>query len=135
MIRRPPRSTRTDTLFPYTTLFRSEFSRDDRGARLARQAAACVAAQRPDHQDLREGEMGDAARLSATDRRQGREGGAGGIHRSGHPQGQQMQMRMTRNDWRVKAAVRPPAWLWWLAGPSAGGAGGRDGSRTPGLSG
>src|SRR3546814_6198937 len=28
MIRRPPRSTRTDTLFPYTTLFRSR----DRGA-------------------------------------------------------------------------------------------------------
>src|SRR3546814_11403514 len=27
MIRRPPRSTRTDTLFPYTTLFRSPFSR------------------------------------------------------------------------------------------------------------
>src|SRR3546814_15811192 len=25
MIRRPPRSTRTDTLFPYTTLFRSAF--------------------------------------------------------------------------------------------------------------
>src|SRR3546814_10069855 len=25
MIRRPPRSTRTDTLFPYTTLFRSTF--------------------------------------------------------------------------------------------------------------
>src|SRR3546814_7189893 len=32
MIRRPPRSTRTDTLFPYTTLFRSEalrLQRDD----------------------------------------------------------------------------------------------------------
>src|SRR3546814_4459864 len=27
MIRRPPRSTRTDTLFPYTTLFRSPHSR------------------------------------------------------------------------------------------------------------
>src|SRR3546814_19997558 len=27
MIRRPPRSTRTDTLFPYTTLFRSAFVR------------------------------------------------------------------------------------------------------------
>src|SRR3546814_14222744 len=27
MIRRPPRSTRTDTLFPYTTLFRSLQSR------------------------------------------------------------------------------------------------------------
>src|SRR3546814_1146853 len=25
MIRRPPRSTRTDTLFPYTTLFRSQY--------------------------------------------------------------------------------------------------------------
>src|SRR3546814_3455088 len=31
MIRRPPRSTRTDTLFPYTTLFRSAtFSAEDR---------------------------------------------------------------------------------------------------------
>src|SRR3546814_12519707 len=26
MIRRPPRSTRTDTLFPYTTLFRSQLA-------------------------------------------------------------------------------------------------------------
>src|SRR3546814_9151310 len=35
MIRRPPRSTRTDTLFPYTTLFRSDASRpaDDAGGR------------------------------------------------------------------------------------------------------
>src|SRR3546814_17451679 len=30
MIRRPPRSTRTDTLFPYTTLFRSHRGRHDR---------------------------------------------------------------------------------------------------------
>src|SRR3546814_14855881 len=28
MIRRPPRSTRTDTLFPYTTLFRSTLAKD-----------------------------------------------------------------------------------------------------------
>src|SRR3546814_13501921 len=28
MIRRPPRSTRTDTLFPYTTLFRSRIDVD-----------------------------------------------------------------------------------------------------------
>src|SRR3546814_20870947 len=28
MIRRPPRSTRTDTLFPYTTLFRSVRNRE-----------------------------------------------------------------------------------------------------------
>src|SRR3546814_14640666 len=38
MIRRPPRSTRTDTLFPYTTLFRSRRDserqhRDERGLR------------------------------------------------------------------------------------------------------
>src|SRR3546814_11504949 len=30
MIRRPPRSTRTDTLFPYTTLFRSPAPADSR---------------------------------------------------------------------------------------------------------
>src|SRR3546814_9536211 len=33
MIRRPPRSTRTDTLFPYTTLFRSVMGRGIRGHR------------------------------------------------------------------------------------------------------
>src|SRR3546814_2852342 len=38
MIRRPPRSTRTDTLFPYTTLFRS--------AGDARLVLAAVAARR-----------------------------------------------------------------------------------------
>src|SRR3546814_5970398 len=32
MIRRPPRSTRTDTLFPYTTLFRSRLPVRERGA-------------------------------------------------------------------------------------------------------
>src|SRR3546814_2175858 len=32
MIRRPPRSTRTDTLFPYTTLFRSDADRNGRPA-------------------------------------------------------------------------------------------------------
>src|SRR3546814_19444468 len=38
MIRRPPRSTRTDTLFPYTTLFRSTFCRKfERRKRLDRE--------------------------------------------------------------------------------------------------
>src|SRR3546814_20407920 len=32
MIRRPPRSTRTDTLFPYTTLFRSDVGIDIKGS-------------------------------------------------------------------------------------------------------
>src|SRR3546814_4814650 len=35
MIRRPPRSTRTDTLFPYTTLFRSMNSQAMKSARKA----------------------------------------------------------------------------------------------------
>src|SRR3546814_15162031 len=35
MIRRPPRSTRTDTLFPYTTLFRSVRSLDAARAKAA----------------------------------------------------------------------------------------------------
>src|SRR3546814_13410841 len=34
MIRRPPRSTRTDTLFPYTTLFRSAAGADPLAAAL-----------------------------------------------------------------------------------------------------
>src|SRR3546814_15509216 len=32
MIRRPPRATRTDTLFPYTTLFRSQGTYDDKSS-------------------------------------------------------------------------------------------------------
>src|SRR3546814_14558033 len=41
MIRRPPRSTRTDTLFPYTTLFRSRRL----GGELRRPGAAGLAEQ------------------------------------------------------------------------------------------
>src|SRR3546814_2010364 len=40
MIRRPPRSTRTDTLFPYTTLFRSQLEVGQHVARLANVARA-----------------------------------------------------------------------------------------------
>src|SRR3546814_10145601 len=38
MIRRPPRSTRIDTLFPYTTLFRSAVRGDERRAGLEARA-------------------------------------------------------------------------------------------------
>src|SRR3546814_1531104 len=50
MIRRPPRSTRTDTLFPYTTLFRSNFDvRIDRpGRRRADRHDAQACRSRPD---------------------------------------------------------------------------------------
>src|SRR3546814_5064748 len=43
MIRRPPRSTRTDTLFPYTTLFRSP----DRRRRAARRPHRADRRDRP----------------------------------------------------------------------------------------
>src|SRR3546814_2071912 len=40
MIRRPPRSTRTDTLFPYTTLFRSAYR--SRGRPVPERPAPCI---------------------------------------------------------------------------------------------
>src|SRR3546814_8954036 len=48
MIRRPPRSTRTDTLFPYTTLFRSARRRSRSRLRLSRSAALRADAGRAD---------------------------------------------------------------------------------------
>src|SRR3546814_19363267 len=39
MIRRPPRSTRTDTLFPYTTLFRSYSTSSQRALSRSRRSA------------------------------------------------------------------------------------------------
>src|SRR3546814_2557934 len=58
MIRRPPRSTRTDTLFPYTTLFRSwrpqqRQRRPEQRVRLqqhrARHAGQCVRLRSEEH--------------------------------------------------------------------------------------
>src|SRR3546814_14117516 len=70
MIRRPPRSTRTDTLFPYTTLFRSK-GVDDQYVEPARRL-------------LRQFEP----RIAEDDRRIGRamgqEGEFGGIARNPH---------------------------------------------------
>src|SRR3546814_7513730 len=44
MIRRPPRSTRTDTLFPYTTLFRSRYCNIPAGERNDQQPSfLCIA--------------------------------------------------------------------------------------------
>src|SRR3546814_9449987 len=54
MIRRPPRSTRTDTLFPYTTLFRS------------RQRIAPAVADQPQH-------VGEAVGRDLADRRVARD--------------------------------------------------------------
>src|SRR3546814_6773359 len=50
MIRRPPRSTRTDTLFPYTTLFRSRTHRRERGRDPTAHRGAVQAAGQPAEQ-------------------------------------------------------------------------------------
>src|SRR3546814_4997077 len=60
MIRRPPRSTRTDTLFPYTTLFRSNHVRQARADEYRLQGRP------PDH-------------LGHTVKRLGHEGGDTGV--------------------------------------------------------
>src|SRR3546814_6356662 len=52
MIRRPPRSTRTDTLFPYTTLFRSSQRFVDRCRNLARVSRYGSLLIRKDVQDI-----------------------------------------------------------------------------------
>src|SRR3546814_8456253 len=49
MIRRPPRSTRTDTLFPYTTLFRSGELLVFSTATLDKPALSLPAGQHPAH--------------------------------------------------------------------------------------
>src|SRR3546814_15172508 len=72
MIRRPPRSTRTDTLFPYTTLFRSRIRR---GARRAVPAGGDVhrGARRPAARHR-------AVRTDAPGARRCRHGPDGGLH-------------------------------------------------------
>src|SRR3546814_8080203 len=56
MIRRPPRSTRTDTLFPYTTLFRSRgHQQRDRSERHRQDAAEELQVHREGEDEDREG--------------------------------------------------------------------------------
>src|SRR3546814_5614336 len=51
MIRRPPRSTRTDTLFPYTTLFRSRQPDQSRSGRQQHAAAGATRQRRQAAED------------------------------------------------------------------------------------
>src|SRR3546814_3895832 len=63
MIRRPPRSTRTDTLFPYTTLFRSLRLRIDLDQAFLLQLQDGVAGRRlADAVEFRQGRAGQAGR-------------------------------------------------------------------------
>src|SRR3546814_5934706 len=53
MIRRPPRSTRTDTLFPYTTLFRSALDIAAQPIEIVRRLGGQHAAHPPDRRGRR----------------------------------------------------------------------------------
>src|SRR3546814_19480059 len=73
MIRRPPRSTRTDTLFPYTTLFRSQGR--DRGQR---QRAGGSEERLSDDQKGAGAEGAESENLCGAERGGGRCGGGRG---------------------------------------------------------
>src|SRR3546814_4486359 len=70
MIRRPPRSTRTDTLFPYTTLFRSRRALKDAGCeRIFEEAASGGRWDRPElHRMIDQLRAGDVVTVWKLDR-------------------------------------------------------------------
>src|SRR3546814_10025901 len=84
MIRRPPRSTRTDTLFPYTTLFRSQGAQ---GAGRQQGGPGGVARRL---QRLRQGAHGQERRPAGASRR-------AGLLRRGRPE------EMTRAGARIRS--------------------------------
>src|SRR3546814_11714015 len=94
MIRRPPRSTRTDTLFPYTTLFRSKGDlRFDQFGRQGRRGNIDL--------NLAVGDVGHGVDRQATDRPASDDGGD---HR--HQQDKQA-MRDRQGDDAVDQAQSP----------------------------
>src|SRR3546814_13211476 len=113
MIRRPPRSTRTDTLFPYTTLFRSP--RHDGGC-VERRAARSLSGRR--HVRGRQDQPQLFAQRTLRDRRRGAEGrgadaprtertrvgGGASLSRAAREGGGQHRHR--RRDQRRRPAVR-----------------------------
>src|SRR3546814_958326 len=64
MIRRPPRSTRTDTLFPYTTLFRSMWTYEDGGSYTFEVRAFCSSHPRALRSEEHTSELQSLMRIS-----------------------------------------------------------------------
>src|SRR3546814_3491565 len=103
MIRRPPRSTRTDTLFPYTTLFRSGHAPRDTGP--TGDGSACV--------DPEAGAAGSGAGLDVSRQSCGDRGRASCIARVGpgsmeHPAFAARDREGTVADTPGDRARRPP---------------------------
>src|SRR3546814_20448240 len=95
MIRRPPRSTRTDTLFPYTTLYRSAH-RAERGVADRQEAAAA----RRDRDAVRRRRLLDRGRFVAD-----------GVRYLGEYDGDEplFQRHLTRRSTGLSGAVARPA--------------------------
>src|SRR3546814_13861911 len=78
MIRQPPRSTRTDTLFPYTTLFRSHPPRTDGARPVDREVAPPPPVAEPGWRFTRDPRPGASlGALNASVRVPGTEAGSG----------------------------------------------------------
>src|SRR3546814_11414536 len=122
MIRRPPRSTRTDTLFPYTTLFRSNVGR----ALLAQLAEALPRFQRETRTDkwldLRLRAIADSRHMVLADRARASAGAAAAMsdpstaldldHFSSHVRAQHLTHALRFHDIATAtAAQRVPDWL------------------------
>src|SRR3546814_15621572 len=97
MIRRPPRSTRTDTLFPYTTLFRSLGAAETAEPAVAsgRAPARRAGLQHGDAHavPLDQGERGGKAGVAGTDHRHLAIGG-------NRPRRRVARQRRGRGDWK-----------------------------------
>src|SRR3546814_5429939 len=97
MIRRPPRSTRTDTLFPYTTLFRSAIPgsraglREDRHTRGRNRSDAAIGRRQFHHAQGPEG----VARPAQTPRSARRRAEQGGGRSEEHTSELQSLMRIS----------------------------------------
>src|SRR3546814_7151157 len=118
MIRRPPRSTRTDTLFPYTTLFRSRPCVD----LLGYLAAGALAEPRPRLYAAAAGFDGRQARLA-------RQPACGPRCRAGQPQPALRSFLFLRSELRrLRPVLTDPALR--CGQPSDGGHGCLDGWRS-----
>src|SRR3546814_13284261 len=110
MIRRPPRSTRTDTLFPYTTLFRSQ-GRDAQRGVVDRPRSGPAAAARDSRlavATLRAGSAASAA--SNTEEEGGNDDDSGGTRSAvvivrGGSSGLQQQQRIEGRCGRQSAEI------------------------------
>src|SRR3546814_5562347 len=63
MSRRPPRSTRTGTLFPYTTLFRSTYSVVASRSHLSPETATIIEEKRKEYGEVETVSMGSSLKL------------------------------------------------------------------------